>query len=298
MNDRFIAVVLAGGIRPAPLARAIGLPPLALPVEPGRTLLDLWIERLSETGCAGMRVVVSREDDAESLHAVIARRDEGGLPVAVQLEAARWRGTAGLLRDLVAGGGDAVLLVEGACLPPDDLGPLVAADGPAVARVGVVEGDRPSGQYWFRPEVLAEIPPIGFHDVKEQVLPALHASGRAARAVALDGAACRLRDLEDYLQAIALRAEPASGFRRSVSAHRRVGACLVAEDAVVGPGAVLHECAVLDGARIGAGAVVSRAVVGPGASVAPGAVVRDRMIAAGEGAPTLVGAAAARGATG
>ncbi|HYT25755.1 MAG TPA: nucleotidyltransferase family protein, partial [Actinomycetota bacterium] len=72
------------------------------------------------------------------------------------------------------------------------------------------------------------------------------------------------------------------------------GAVLVAEGAVLEPGAVVAGPVLLDaGSRVGAGAVVTRAVVGPGATVAAGATVTGSVL--GPGATVAPGSVVAAG---
>jgi NDP-sugar pyrophosphorylase family protein len=121
--------------------------------------------------------------------------------------------------------------------------------------------------------VLRHVPEVGFFDIKEQLLPRLHALGEASRATRITRRVRRIRDRAGYLDAVRSWAlarpptpEPATP-RRAGSAH---GACVISQGAAVGAGAVLHDSVLLAGAHVGARAIVSRSVIGRGGRVAAG----------------------------
>jgi UDP-N-acetylglucosamine 2-epimerase (non-hydrolysing) len=279
----FAAVILAGGIRPSPLIQALGQPTLCLPINDRQSLLTAWLDALQETGgCESVTVVVSSESDATAVRQTleeIRRCELTELPVKVIVEPARWRGTGGIMRDVASQmiDADCVLMVEGTCLPPAGLHELVnSLQGTTIAAVGVSSRMQPAGAFAVLREAFQFVPAIGFFDIKEQLLPALYANQRGAKAVEIAQQVVRLRSREGYLLAVAsllkLR-EQFTGARRPILAAtvspqaRVVGSCLIARGVVIEPGAVVHDSIVLEDAVIRSGAVVSRSVIGAGAEV-------------------------------
>ncbi len=262
------------------MQQALNLPALALPVSGYRCLLAWWVDRLDQAGCREVHVIVNDRADAEQLRQLLPPMDGTGPSVEIEPEAGRWRGTAGLLHDVTRSWGTTMplLAIEGACLPPPDLDHLtrpVRAEGD-LAWVGLCSNRRPVGLTLLDAAALAQVPSIGFYDMKEQLLPALYSAGCGARAVQLEHPGGRVRDRLSYLAAIR-RGEETMVCGATDRGRWRAGACLVHPDAQVDPSAVIHESIVLAGATIGAGAVLSRAIIGPEVTIAPDEVVRDRV---------------------
>ncbi|MCH6547946.1 MAG: hypothetical protein IH798_05815, partial [Gemmatimonadetes bacterium] len=124
MIESFDAIILAGGLRRSPLHDELGMHELCLPINDGRTLLDAWLETLGAGGgCKDAAIVVSDADDAHEIQRLLDESADFGhdLPnVQVIVERGRWRGTAGVLRDVADGmvGSELLVAVEAACLPP------------------------------------------------------------------------------------------------------------------------------------------------------------------------------------
>ena len=282
-GHEFAAVVLAGGIRPSPLIEALGQPTLCLQIDDRTTLLGAWLDALQNTGrCESVTIVVSSETDAVSIEQTlqeIRRCELTSLRVRVIVEPARWRGTGGIMRDVASQmvNADCVLMVEGTCLPPIALHELVEClQGPIIAAVGIGPRSQPAGAFAVLREAFQFVPAIGFFDIKEQLLPSLYANGLGAKAVEIAEQVIRLRSREGYLQAVAAQLkhrEQFTGAKRPILAAtvspqaRVVGACLIARDAIIEPGAVVHDSVVLENAVIRSGAVVSRSVIGSGVEV-------------------------------
>ena len=277
MHCDTIAVIMAGGIRPSPLRRAIGGPALALPIAPDEPLLAWWLQALHDEGCREVHVIVSDHEDAERLDALVAS-EHRSMRVEVQVEAGRWRGTGGLLHDVTAiwGTTGPVLAVEGACLPPPHLHDMFSAARDDVARIAITPDRCPVGLTWLSPDALAAVPPIGFCDLKEQLLPLLYEQGRGARAVIFDDPGPRLRDRASYIEAVRRHAPAVADVDER--AAWVVGACLIDASAKIDPSAVVHDSVILEGARIGANAIVSRSVIAPNAVVDAEQEVRSQIV--------------------
>ncbi|MCA9291670.1 MAG: hypothetical protein KDA25_11125 [Phycisphaerales bacterium] len=274
-----IAVLLAGTLKPSDLRRALDVPALCLSLAPGVRLLDAWIACTRDVGVTDLRIVLNTDDDLDAVRDVLQDPDDERVRIIV--EPAAWRGTGGILHDVTRDvpPESRVFLIESSCLPPASLRPLVDLVTPERAGgIGTTDFDQPAGVMLFRRAVCDGIPPIGYHDVKEQVLPALHERGASVRAVRVRERLVRISDRTGYLDAVA---EWSGGTRVAADAHvdaaaRLDGGCLLDARVHVDHGAVVHDSVLLPGSRIGAGAVISGSVIGPGASIAPGVrVVRE-----------------------
>jgi len=281
MERSAIVLILAGGLRPAPLQQELGVPPLRLPLGRKGTLLDRWIRTIHSAGrCREIRIVVNNGHDADFLRRVVDRGDAALPGVSIVTQPVAWRGAGGVLRDLSSdvSAADFVIAVESSCLPPPSLEPVLdaLADG-ATAVVGASSDNEPAGVYGFHRSVIEDIPAIGYYDLKEQLLPTLHKQGHPARLVRLADRVHRIRDRPGYLRAVrASLGDGANGDGRPwcsalarVSPEARIMGCSILEDnVVVESGAVVHDSVILAGAVVQRGAVVSRSIVGPGAKVA------------------------------
>ena len=284
----FCVVMLAGSLRPSELQGALGIPPVCLPVSSEQTLLELWRDRLDATpGFVGGLVALSDGLEAGVVRSVL------GSPSSLRAvsDPRPWRGMAGLLRDLrpQLPESDVVVAVEGGILPPRDLQPLVA---PFLREecAGTVASDQSGeafGAFGLRTRLLDRVRSVGYRDLKEQLLPELHAEGHELRPVVLGRRVIRVRTLEGYLEAVSLlhgnrpgSLDSIDGVAGSLAEGGRRVRSLIMPGARVAENAMLADAVVLDGAVVGDGAVVSRSLVGPGASVDAGARVIGRILQA------------------
>ncbi len=208
------------------------------------------------------------------------------------------RGPAGCVHDAASGGdADAVVVVESTVLPAFDLADLLEAHLASGCSATVVVrsmpqeefGRRllePAGVFVFSREALEQIGESGFHDIKEMLVPKLHAAGCEVRTYRADRTSDRITDFGSYLRisewtlrelddTLAARHgyRPYGGGLVHESARVDSGARLVGR-AVVGPrtrverGALLIGPAIIGGdARLGGGALLSRSVVLDGARI-------------------------------
>jgi hypothetical protein len=290
-------ILLAGGLRPSPLQQMLGIPPLCLPLGPHDTLLDRWLSAAeSLSGCGCVAIAVSTSEDADSIRAALAKSrfaESDAMQIRVVMEPETWRGPAGLLHDLVQSGrcdlevrpDTAVLAGEASCLPPENLENIIDRLGVGTPGVSVIgRTGEPAGLYAFTGAALGLIPPVGFYDIKEQMLPELYARGTPVQELRIARESHRIRDRETYLRAVrhALPTDSeitgCSPEARIVDSARVAGSCLIGPGALIGPHAIVHESIVLGDAVIGRGAVVSHSVVGPSCRVKPGETVKRAVV--------------------
>jgi len=184
------------------------------------------------------------------------------------------RGPAGCARDAAMRRGDSrFLVVDGTVIPDIDLDGMIATHVESNARLTVAvtrppaggldasaEGVSPVGVYLFDREALALVPPAGYQDIKESLIPKLVKAGMHVAAFEVDGHwAPRIRCPASYLAVnrwFLTRRQDARLQNRYVEA---------ADDAL----ATIHPTATVDPtARL-----VGPIMVGPRSHIGPGALV-------------------------
>jgi hypothetical protein len=285
------AILLAGRLGQNPFAAGVRRSVLELPLGNGRTVFDVWAERLAEiagatdSGSITVQIAVDRDGVPPRIPAAGLRP---GVRFEVVQDLAELRGTAGVVRDLTQHLGDSDLVLVGMANQVQFASQAnavadLAASGEGVVLVPHGAGDLASA-FVLRRSRLAGIPDIGFVDLKEQAISSAPDDERLRVARLPRGAAMPLRTLEEYIAALRAIHAPAAA---DGSVHEAPAQFLeswqprfaVVEDgAEVAAGAVLQDCVVLSGGRVGPRAVVARSVVCPGARVREGQVVVDKLV--------------------
>jgi NDP-sugar pyrophosphorylase family protein len=245
------------------------------------------------------------------------------------------RGPAGALRDAAAdSGSEMFVVVEGSVIPDIDLQRLLDAHRTSGAAVTIVvqpaRSERdvpapvPAGIYVFSRSAIEAVPPSGFQDIKENLIPALYKAGAVMRTHEAERPCPRVIDGATYLRAnhwlvtrIAAQRSAASpvgaggsysatGIVAHPSARIDPGADLIGP-IVVGPRAVIEAGATLVGpvsvgrdTRVCARALVSRSVLWPDSVVGRNATIDRTVITDGatvEPSEELSGAVRLRRAT-
>lgn len=279
-------VVLAGSMRPTKLRRATGRFVLELPVDNHRNVLDCWRDQVTalaeyyQLDRLPVRVMIDHTTPPAHAH-------HWPEPVELRIERdpLEFRGTGGLLHDLVKDyGDDELILVAGA--PQLLLEPL----SEIVDALAAVEGDvrlladeqgAPGGLMLLRCGALRALPKVGFVDLKEQGLPLIAQEHRVMVVRRPGPSAVPVRTMGSYLDALRHYHRRLHGLPLE---HGPLGedwrsAFVVVEDgAVVNPSATLHDSVILEGAVVESSAVLVRTVVGPGGLVRSGDSIVDRLV--------------------
>ncbi len=238
--------------------------------------------------------------------------------ISVMIDPEQWRGPAGLLRDIATASelsdesrirteasdtsttdGTLFVCAEAAVLPPRNLDPLLVrrADPTIAGAIGAAHGRtgtrgwkdvttelRPAGVYAFTERAICLIPPIGFLDIKEQLLPSLYRAGLRVPVVPLCPEAVRVRDLDSYL----LSARHSLGHANAISRSKDAaisesailsGSCIVQDDVEIEDGCVIHESIIMRGTKIGGGSIVARSIIGPDSRIEARSVIRSAVVA-------------------
>lgn len=305
------AVILGGGesLRPYPLGGTVPKPLLPFL---GHPLLELQILALRDAGLCEIGVAVSARD-----RTAVEERFGSGTELGVRLAWRSDdipSGPAGCLRlfaDHIRE--DTFLVIEAGTIPgtidlgdligdhtrhaapatlamvaetphPSHLESVIYADAECVDRFEILHpsSDRRShkrfaGIYVFSPQVIELIPPSGYADIKEQLIPELSRRG-PVRTHLVDGVHARVDTVASYFRGqqefLAQGLFDAAGFRQT--AHQTwVGDGARVDDSarLVGPVVIGHGCTVAEGACI-----VGPSVIGDRTFIGPRALVRESIL--------------------
>jgi NDP-sugar pyrophosphorylase family protein len=218
-------------------------------------------EGISEVAVCGNR-------ETRLLKARLERHAPGGLTVSYHQDPMP-RGAAGSARDAASTSDAHTFVVADATLIPNvNLNDVLSrhhASGACVTVVVHGESERngdlarraPSGIYVFSRRALESVPTSGFYDIKEELIPRLHAAGQRIIAYEATEEAPRVIDSSTYMAANEWMIERLVSGRDSRGGYVKVGDALIHRDAFVADDASLIGPLVIEpGARI-----MSRAVV-------------------------------------
>jgi UDP-N-acetylglucosamine transferase subunit ALG13 len=278
-------ILLAGRLRSTDLGSQIGRSRLDLLVDANRSLLTYWRDEVAQLGLEwdcrhlAIRVVLDHASRTPMLPQGVQ-----GVTLSVERDRAEYRGTGGVLHDVCdAYDDDAwVLVANAAQILFEPLTEVVNKLADAGGEVNVVNESHgvPNGLILVRCGVLRSIPAVGYHDMKEQVIPAL-ANQLLVKVVPLnDVTSTPIHTLKDYTTALCRYHSGIvqKDFSGAFAERWQSRFAIKEQGAHVASSAVIHDSVILGGAAVERGAVVVRSVVGGGARVLPGQVVLDSVI--------------------
>jgi len=287
-------VMLAGSLRPSPLAAAAGCSVLDLHLTSTETVFDVWMRHVEAIAAStGERPLVHV---IYGLNTPAPRvREPGSHTLTIKLEedAQQFRGPAGAVRDACGGypPDSVVLVVEAARYMDGDLTRMVAEHQAASADVTVVcnADSTPAGIFLVRCSTLELVPKIGFTDLKEQWLKKSVEEGFNVRVHRLRGGhSHELRTREGFLHAASI-AGGLSGTEGELSSDSAFVPAetdsvvhSVPSDVSIGNRAVVVDSVVMPGVVIGENAIVARSILCPGAKVPAGGAVIESVVPAGQ----------------
>jgi NDP-sugar pyrophosphorylase family protein len=214
--------------------------------------------------------------------------------VSITRDAAEYRGTGGVLRDLAEeyDDDDFILVANGAQILTAPLADMVGQLYETESDVSFVahEDGTPSGLMLIRCEALRMISAKTYVDMKEQALPVIAQRFKVTHIDHRRSTGMPLRSHQDYLAGLRWwhfnrllqSGTHADVLRRTDFSRPNYSSSfsIIEPGAIVAPGACLHDCVVLRGAHIGSGAVAVRCVVCPGGVLAPDESAVDQLITA------------------
>jgi hypothetical protein len=277
------AILLGGSVRSSEFQDEIGRSSLDLPYTAGKTILSAWCNGIREMavqwGAIPIRILA--DPMAASALGSVPPAAIKELTVVIGKDPIEWRGTGGVLRDISGEyAPDQFLLVATASQvlmrPLAELVNALAALRSDVAVLAHQDG-MPSTMMLIRCGCLAELPSVGFLDMKEQAIPQL-AGKYAVKVIQLPRAvALGVRTARSYLAALREYHLSANGNGHGRETWRSAFS-IVEEGSEVGTGARLHDSVMLRGASLGSGAVLVRSILCSGAYVPAKRVVVDRLV--------------------
>lgn len=301
------AIVLAGG----PADREPNCPQdLPRPFWPVlmRPLVSRVIDQMARTGVQAVSVCANGRT---ALYADRLAREPLDLDEIRFAQDPLPRGPAGCVKDNESFIADETFVVaNAACWLSDGIDDLVRRHRRQDNRLTLfcLPGTRtPSGVYVGEPDILAHIPPRGYCDIKEQLIPRLIDRGLRVGLLELRGMAAEVLHVTSYLGLIhrVLGGNVEPELQRLDHRYRQAGPGVwIAENAgvssqarlfgpvVVGPGASVADGAIIIGpAVLGAdsavetGAILAECVVWPGTCIRRGACVTRSILAEPEKPP-------------
>lgn len=282
-------ILLSGAVRTTRLTRGIRRSLLNLPIDNERSVMDQWHEHAAalaaamDRGPMPVRVLVNPTARQPTLPTL-----NGRVVMQVQADPMEFRGTGGVLRDISIeyDDDDLLLVANGAQVMLEPLAHVAGAMAEKGGDVSIVahRDGAPSGIMLVRAGTLRAIPANGFHDFKEQSLPAI-ATRFDVTVTSFDRpTGLPIRTLGDYMTALRWYHRKRSGYEGGdpFGEDWRSAFTVVERGAVVAEGARLHEAVVLENARVAAGAVIVRSIVCAGTSVGADRMIVDQLIGAAE----------------
>jgi exopolysaccharide biosynthesis WecB/TagA/CpsF family protein len=284
-------VLLGGELRPTPFRAAIDRSILDMPLENGRSILAEWQRQTGELAqSAGLdslalRVLIDGQSPMPA-----APAPTPGCVVTIERDPYGYRGSGGILRDLIDqyADDDLLLVASGAqvLLAPLEalVGQLLEAGG-EVSFISHTDGT-PSGLMLIRCRALRMISETGYIDLKEQALPAIARQFEVTHVEHRRPTGLAIRSMEEYLATLKFRHRQADMSTARRPDHHS-GFTVIESGASIDPAARLCDCVILKDARVEGDAVVVRSVVGPGAVIKADHTAVDQFVHATEGRVNL-----------
>lgn len=289
----------------------------------GRPVICHVLTWLRDAGVSDVSICANSQTDVMQKH--LGGDAAAGLKIDYVEDVAP-RGPAGCVRDAAGTSAwELVVAVEGSVVPRVDLRELLSAHRRSGAALTVVVGRnvptvgggdslQPAGLYVFSKVALGYIPPTGYQDIKEILIPRLNSQGETVMSYVSEEPVARIADMKSYLTVNAWLLEEAVGSSRTLEGYRRVGEALIHRTAalsstarligpvlvganstvgegvsVVGPTTIGVRCtlrrdamvcrsSIWDECRIGTGGLLDRCVLTDGAHVEEWSVCRDAVI--------------------
>ena len=303
-----LCVLLAGGLRPSPLASAAGRSVLDLSVDGKRSILQHWLDLLGALASPDGKPIPVRILHGSALAPASPAEEDipASLDITIERETKDFRGPAGVVKDAAdhLPPEATVLVIEAARWFSGDLAEIVRAHhAPAhadryaaqpapqssasnhTAVTVVANRDRsPAGVVVLQRSTLDPISQLGFMDLKEQWLGRIREIGRVVRVFDLGSrSSLVLREREGLLAAARSAATnhgQAPVFRPLYSEYQQGYFAAVSPYSTIEPNTSIADSVIMEGAVVKSGAVVARSVICQGAVVGPGEVIIDRVLPA------------------
>lgn len=290
LRDKLRAVVLLGGaVRSTALAGSIGRSVFDLPVDREDSILGLWhkhamhVLEVLKLDQIALRVMIDRD----SIPPMVTGADSS-VRLHVEVDATKFRGTGGILRELASDyeDDDLLLVANGAQTLVEPLSDLMLDLAEDEGDISIISHDdgTPSGLMLVRCGVLDLVAPIGYVDMKEQALPKIAQEHEVRVLNRRQATGLPLRTLDDYIGLLRrhhrMRQVAGEQTREGLAEDWRPTFGVIEPGAEVDPTARVHDSVVLDGGHVERGSALVRSLVCPGGVVRRNTVVVDQIITA------------------
>ena len=297
-SDSTRGIILAGTYHRADSIFDRLLPRPLVPVA-HKPLISYALSWLCDAGVTDVTVCGNR--DTRALKAQLGRHVPADMSYSYR-EDPMPRGAAGCVRDAADGDAcDTYVVTDGAAVPTGiDLQELLESHRASGAEATVVVYSEPGrggtpgavvpvGTYVVNRTALECIPPRGFFDIKEHLIPKLHRAGARVLAYRITHAVPRVLNAQTYLAVngmaieslVSSHAIPAGYYRRG-EALIHAGASVAADATLIGPVIIGQSVDILSRAVvIGPTSIGCDVVINEGALVSRSAVWRRSVIQAG-----------------
>lgn len=280
LDAKAIILVGARDFGRCPLASRL---PTALWPVLGRPVLERLLASLADQGIR--RAVVCSNGQGQMLAETINADERLKLTFYDELLP---DGTAGCIRDAADGQSDELMIILPAhTMCPPKIGSLIEEHNRGGGHLTVMLNpclkdnsgqERASGIYICNSSVLEHIPPVGYFDMKEGLIPELLSAGKTIHAAELPYDPGNFRHSREYLRAIGRFLESAPSHCGDLPPREKSGlqdVCIAANARVDSGARIYGRAVIMDGATVAAGAVV----LGPAVIECNATVSRDAVIA-------------------
>lgn len=299
MNQDSIRGVILAGTYPWANSTFDRLLPRALVPIAHKPLISYGLSWLDAGGIARVTVCGNRQTrslEAELIHHIPR------VMTYQYLEDPMPRGAAGCVRDAAdRDDSETYVVTDGAAVPTAvDLSELLERHRTSGAVATVVVSSEPGrdgtpgavnpvGVYVLNRAALESVPPRGFFDIKEHLIPTLYRAGARVRSHQVSEMVPRVLNAQTYLAVNAMAVESVVASNMVPTGSYRRGEALIHQDTRIAPDVVLvGPILIAQGARIDSGAVVvgptsigCDVVINAGAVVSRSAAWRRSVISAG-----------------
>jgi exosortase len=201
-------------------------------------------------------------------------------------------GTAGCIRDAADEQSEELMIILPASITcPPEIAPLISEHNKGGGHLTVMLNPCPekdvcveqaSGIYLCNSSILRHIPPVGYFDIKEGLIPEVLSAGKSVHAAKLRYDPGHFRHSRGYLRAVARYLEMAPDHRGDLPSCKKVGSqdvWIAANAKVESDARIYGPVVIMDGATVAAGAVVlGPAVVESNATISEDAVIAGSVL--------------------
>lgn len=278
MGIRADTLFLAGSMSHCLLRQQIGRPISSLPISGRCCILEGWKERVETAGVSGRRDLLISADGENPLPYCNGSAED----FEVFVDQRKHRGVAGIIRDTIhdvtgsTAADTPILVVEATSNPAVDIATLITTHlerGSAIT-FGMDADAKYAGCLVMERGILDLVPPLGFFDLKEQLVSSARESGADLAAAEVVRNSIRIHSLQEWRRGV----REWSSLHSQARGDEDAGNSLIDRRSRI-DGATIIDAIIMEDAIVGEGAIIARSAIGPNAVVPPGIRVIDSVYA-------------------